>query len=553
MAGSTISSLVDFSGRSLEFYSIRVFVLLCLIPVFILGHLALVRFTKTKPKPVITLATFLVAMVITSFLFDYLLIVFNFTDEAQGFRRLTTVVFGFLASSILSSLLVSYAREFARDNQKLVASAKSLLETRAQASQRIAKRKQDLIESIRAQIFSALSRVLGRSAAEDAKQMRVLIDDVVRPISYDLARNVKADSDKRQLEIEPKVDWFKVTSHALGANPFHWIASTAALSVIISPFLVTNFQYSGALAVLGFGVTFSLLTLLAKNQWKKVPVAWPVTPRVVLFSFANAVIAVIIAPLISLISGFDLLMTSRMLAWVILCNLIAWTVALVIGTIQLLQTNKQALTEAVDELKREVITLNSSYRQLQQGISRALHGPVQEAVTSALLKLESTDSSESQVSLAEDLRLRISKSLELLDAPTQAVTDVRKVLEDLKELWSDAVDITFKLDPEELTLLQLHPWTSGVLGELAREACSNAIRHGNATKISIEVETSRATNSARLRVENNGEAIPENPKDGLGSQFFDEVCLDWSREQLGKERVVVVARVPLVETVTSIE
>ncbi len=553
MAGSTISSLVDFSGRSLEFYSIRVFVLLCLIPVFILGHLALVRYTKTKPKPLITLATFLVAMLVTSFLFDYLLIVFDFTDQAQGFRRLSTVAFGFLSSSILSSLLVSYAREFARDNQKLVASAKSLMETRAQASQRIAYRKQALLESIKAQIFSALSKVQGQSVAEDTLQMRALIDDVVRPISYDLARNVKADSAKRQLEIEPKVDWFKVNSHAMRANPFHWLASTAALSVIIAPFLVTTFQFAGALAVLGFAVTFSLLSLLAKNQWRKVPEAWSVAVRVALFSFANAVIAVTIAPLISLISGFDLLVISRMVAWVILCNLIAWTVALVIGTIQLLETNKQALTDSVDELKREVIALNGSYRQLQQGISRALHGPVQEAITVALLKLESTDSSESQVSLAEDLRHRIAKSLEVLDAPTQVATDVTKALEDLKELWSDAVEITFKLDNEELTLVQLHPWTGRVLGELAREACSNAIRHGNATKISIEIDTSRDTNSACLRVENNGEAIPENPKDGLGSQFFDEVCLDWNREQLGKERVVVVARVPLVETVTSIE
>jgi signal transduction histidine kinase len=383
--------------------------------------------------------------------------------------------------------------------------------------------------------------------------MRALIDDVVRPISYDLARNVKADSAKRQIEIEPKVDWFKVNSHALRANPFHWLASTAALSIIIAPFLVTTFQISGALAVMGFAVTFSLLSLLAKNQWSRIPLAWSVPARVALFSSANAVIAVGISPLISLISGFDLLESSRMVAWVILCNLIAWTVALVIGTIQLLETNKQALTDAVDELKREVIALNGSYRQLQQGISRALHGPVQEAITVALLKLESNSSSETPASLAEDLRHRIAKSLEVLDTPTQVATDVRKALEDLKELWSDAVDITFNVDLEQLTLLQLHPWSSRVLGELAREACSNAIRHGNATKISIEIETSRDTNSACLRVENNGEAIPENPRYGLGSQLFDEVCLEWSREQLGKERVAVVARVPLVEAVTSFE
>jgi signal transduction histidine kinase len=547
MAGSTISSLVDFSGRALEFYSIRVFVLLCLIPVFLLGRLTLNRFAKTRPKPLITLTTFVVAMVISSFLFDYLLILFEFTDIPQGFQRLTSVTFGFLSTSILISLLVTYAREFTRDNQKLMTSAKNLLETRSQAGEKIARRQAELIESIKAQINMALSGVKGQNLDEDAIQMRTLIDDVVRPISYDLARNVKADAADIELEIEPKIDWRKVSSHALRSNPFHTFATPLALSITITPFLLTNFQLAGALAVLSFVVVFSLTTLLAGLVWRKTPASWPGLLRGILFSSANAVIAISVMPVITLTSGFNLFEPVRIIAWIVLCNLTAWTVALVAGALDLLKATNNALNEAVDDLKREVISLNGSYRQLQQGISRVLHGPVQEAITAALLKLQSPGETQNHSALAEDLRLRISKSLEVLDAPTLEVTDVSKSLADLKELWSDAVEINVTLSTQDSELLRTQPWASKVITELAREACSNAIRHGNATRILIDIQASSSTESVSLRVENNGQALPEQPRYGLGSQLFDEVCLEWSISRT-KGGVLVQARVPLVST-----
>lgn len=549
MAGSTISSLVDFSGRSLEFYSLRVFVLLCLIPIYLLGRLALNKFAKTKPKPFITLATFLVAMVTTSFLFDYVLFAFDFTNEAQGFRRLTTVAFGFLASSILSSLLVTYAREFARENQKLITSAKNLVDTKVQAGQRIANRQAELIESIRSQIDSALNKVRGHNIADDTLQIRALIDDVVRPISYDLARNVKGDTASSQVDLEPKVDWLKVNSHALKVNPFHFLATPIALSIIIAPFLVANFQVAGAISALVFGVVFLLLTMLASYWWPKLPTSLPDPPRVILFSTANSIFALAAVPVIAGISSFNLFEPLRIVAWVVLCNLIAWTVALVLGTLDLLKITNSALLEAVDDLKREVILLNGSYRELQQGISRALHGPVQEAITSALLKLQSSKAADSSA-LAEELRQRIAKSLEVLESPNRLVSDVEKVLDELKELWSDAVEITVTLDQKDLLILRSHPWTSNMASELAREACSNAIRHGNATQIFIQIKTSLESQSVVVKVENKGEPIPENPRIGLGSQLFDEVSLDWSRKQI-RGGVIFEARLPLLEAAFS--
>ena len=550
MAGSTLSSLVDFSERPLEFYSLRVFVLLCLIPVFILGRFALNRFAKIEPRPIITLATFLAALVITSFLFDYLLVVFEFADAPQGFRRLSTNAVGFLTACILSSLLVTYAREFSRDNQQLVASVKNLIETRSRASEKIAARQAELIETIKEQINSALCRVQGQNQAEDALHMRSLIDDVVRPISYDLARNVKSDSAISQLVVEPKVDWIKVNSHTLRSTPFHFLAAPMALGFIIAPFLISNFQLAGATAALGSGVVFSIVALLGNHLWLTIPASWSEALRGTLFSLANAFIAFATAPIIAFATGFDFLEPSRMVAWVVFCNLIAWTVALVGGALDLLKITNSALGKSVDELKREVIRLNGSYRALQQGISRALHGPVQEAITAALLKLNSSSASQNRESLAEDLRLRIAKSLEVLEVPAQVVTDVNRSLEDLRELWSDAIAITVSLDPKDLKTLHSQPWTSKTVVELVRESVSNAIRHGNATRISIQIQCSLDSGSVNLRVANNGQPLPEGPRYGLGSQLFDEVCLDWNRRQ-ESSGVVFEATVPLVEAVSS--
>jgi two-component sensor histidine kinase len=544
MAGSSISSLVDFSQRPFEFYAVRIFVLMCLIPILWMGRIALNTFARTKPQPLITLATFVAALFTTSYLFDAMLLFTGFTDEPQGTRRLMTNALGFFTILIITSLLVTYAREFARKNSTLVATATHLIETRQQASERIAHRQAELISTIQTQINVELSQIQGKDATTDSQHMRKLIDNVVRPISYSLARNLHTDSSVEIDTLNARVQWSKVTAHAFTTNPFHAISVALMMSTLAVPFLIANFQTAGWNASGILALSLGIFSYLSRLAWKVIPQSWTIIFRAIIFTVTNALIALVSAQLITFFTGFIIFEPIRMTAWVVISNLAAWTVALVWSVFDLLRKTNSELSSSVDELKREVISLNGAYRQLQTGISRALHGPVQEAITSALIKLQSTTVKVNPEELAQDLRKKITASLEVLSFPSEKPTDIIQVLEDVKELWSDTVEITYKLTNDDLATLSTYPWTAHIITELAREACSNAIRHGDAREINISLEVDPNTESVALEISNYGSPLPEDLQEGLGSQLFDDVTLEWSREQAGPD-VVVKARVPM--------
>jgi signal transduction histidine kinase len=543
MAGSSISSLVDFSQRPLEFYAIRIFVLLCLIPILWIGRLALNRYARTKPKPLITLATFVAALLTTSYLFDAMLLLTGFTDEPQGTRRLITNALGFITILIITSLLVTYAREFARKNSTLAATAAQLLETRQQASERISQRQAELISTIQSQINVELSQIQGKDATTDSQHMRKLIDNVVRPISYSLARNVHTDSSVELDTLNARVQWSKVTANAFTTNPFHAISVAIMLSTLAGPFLIVNFQAEGWKASGILALSLGIFSYLSRLAWKFLPQSWSIIFRAIIFTVTNALIALVSAQLITFFTGFIIFEPVRMTAWVVVSNLAAWTVALVWGVFDLLRKTNAELSSSVDELKREVISLNGAYRQLQTGIARALHGPVQEAITSALIKLQSTTVKANTEELAQELRQKITASLEVTSSPSEKPIDIIKVLEDVKELWSDTVEITYQLNNDDLGTLATYPWTAHIITELAREACSNAIRHGDASEIDISIDVNPDTESVQLLIRNNGLPLPAQIENGLGSQLFDDVTLEWNREQVVSD-VVVTARVP---------
>lgn len=177
-------------------------------------------------------------------------------------------------------------------------------------------------------------------------------------------------------------------------------------------------------------------------------------------------------------------------------------------------------------------------------MSRVLHGPVQDAITSTLVRLQSSGTQLQDPKLAADLRARISSSLDLLSAPAYPDTDLRLLLDDLEELWSDTVTIHTECSDEDFELLHEHQTAAYTVSEVLREACSNAIRHGNAKHVSIRLDIAEDSRLVEIVVENDGAKLNPNAKLGLGSHLFDEVSLGWSRDQVGN-LVRLTVRIPL--------
>jgi two-component sensor histidine kinase len=254
---------------------------------------------------------------------------------------------------------------------------------------------------------------------------------------------------------------------------------------------------------------------------------------------------------VTLITGFNVLEPVRFWSFVAISTLISWTVTLVVAALRLLSETNAELTQTAEDLKREVIAINNSYRQLHKGISRLLHGPVQEAITSSMLRLqaqaESVDTALDASAYAEVIRARVTAALELLNAPAFPTTDLGKMFADLEELWSGVVNVTYSLSDKDLTVIGSDRSAAYAVAELVREACSNATRHGNARRIDISVKVLPKERAIHLVVDNDGAPLALPSKPGIGSQLFEEQTLSWSRKQVGR-KVRVTARLPLSAT-----
>ena len=542
--GSYVSSLVVISGRELEFFSIVAVRLLILVGIFALGRLALQRFAPVKPQPLITIATFVVAIVASTAAFDALLVLTDIAPDYYLERRLRTTLVGSLVVLVVSSLIVSYAREFSRSNTELQSVIRDLDRARTEAVERFEQRKAELIARIRDSVDGGLSRLGPEGTGLDPAVMENLIDDVIRPISYSLNRDFSADAPAAYVLQKTTTQWSSVVEFAFRTKPFRWKEFSVMMAVISGPFLTINFGLQGALGAASVVGVCTVFMLVFGALWGFIPAGVTSGSRAMIFTATHIPMGGAAGWAVSVVSGFSLLAPGRMSAFIAICLLASLTATLVSSSLRLQRETNVSLRDAVDELKRELITANTSYRQLNKGVSRVLHGPVQEAVTAAMLKLRKGHGLGDPVTAATEIRASINAALELLQAPEVAPVDLDRTFRDLQVLWDGVVDIHISLSGDK-TLIDADPRTAFAVSELVREACSNAIRHGKATRIDISVAVRKDDRVVEIRIDNDGLPLVSNATPGIGSQLFDEQSLEWSREQVG-DRVSVAARLPLV-------
>jgi signal transduction histidine kinase len=547
-----VSAGVDFSGREVAFIAIILFRVSVMLAIFALGKAALTRFARIRPQPLITLGTFWAAIIIATTIFDLLLVVNGFAEESQLSQRLRTTFLGSTAALVLSSLLVTYARDFSRSNAELIQKLEELQRSKADAGELILARKAQLISTIKDSINAELAHFGGANPVTDSTVMQTLIDDVVRPLSYSLNRDFPVDDTVDALPEEKTIDWFRVVQAAFAASPFRWVAFPIGIGLISASFLILNF---GLVGIYG---TVLLLALSAGMfwgfgvVWRFLPQRLPTAIRALVFSAAHLPVGIATSWAVTMVTGFNLLLPIRFWSFVAIVMLISWSVTLVAATLRLLRDTNDTLNATVEELKREVIITSNSYRQLHKGISRLLHGPVQEAITSSMLRLQGGSDTVGISGYADVIRERIAVALELLNQPALPVTDLKKVLEELQELWSGVVSINYSVADSDSKLIGSDRMASFAVAELVREACSNATRHGHANRIDISLKVVARERAIELVVDNDGAPIPRSSQPGIGSQLFDEQTLSWSRKRVGS-RVRVRAKLPMSQELVNAE
>jgi len=214
-----------------------------------------------------------------------------------------------------------------------------------------------------------------------------------------------------------------------------------------------------------------------------------------------------------------------------------------------------AIESALGETREPLTTLNvqlaaatARHRALLEHerrlFARQLHSSVQPAVNAARLMIEraTRDGHIDQAIVAAAADTIEASVQRLLDAEDSGADDradgataLDARLNAITATWEGLAQVTFELEASVRAHLRADPVARATLCDVIAEACANAVIHGNAGDISVVVRaedyrggaTDGPLTAVDLRVTDDGRARSAQQGQGLGSRILTASCVSW--------------------------
>jgi signal transduction histidine kinase len=202
---------------------------------------------------------------------------------------------------------------------------------------------------------------------------------------------------------------------------------------------------------------------------------------------------------------------------------------------QLVQLQRRETTERLEDVNKQLEVISSRLSQElwlnRKRMAALLHGPVQASLYAAAMGMAQTSNPTAEY-LAKVQR-DIESALEQLNNPNHLESETLvSVLNQIRDLWSDSVEIKIRIEDELEQAITNEPLTCEATIELTRELVTNSIKHGKATDVQVNVSS---IDSSRFSVEvkDNGTAPDPEAEPGYGTKVLNELSLKWERTRSG--------------------
>lgn len=408
--------------------------------------------------------------------------------------------------------------------------------------------------NVQATVTEVMTRAVGVLRSQDSGVIDFLnasSDKLLRPLSHELASNTSGID---TVEINPPRPRWRNVIAEVTAKPLIAPFLTALIlflfawrisfdEVLVAP---PQAELDAAGSTIGVSIDLasfsrSILELLSVFLGTYVA-AWVVLkstitplrkarPRVRLL--ITAISAVVIAAASQVIIGvlFNVLNLQTMIDRNILArSLILIPIAgvtLLMGIVRATDLAQRDIKEQLRQTNRtltwQVARINEEIWDQRRTLALVVHGPIRAALISSAMELSKADDT-SDTHLIKSLTDRISQAREeFLDPPSQH--DPFAALTQLQQLWAGTCAITVDMDQHSRECLTADRITAQVAAKVIEEACANAITHGNATTISVQLLAH--DDELQLTVVNEGTPPEPNADSGLGLAFVDDVSLSW--------------------------
>jgi hypothetical protein len=158
-------------------------------------------------------------------------------------------------------------------------------------------------------------------------------------------------------------------------------------------------------------------------------------------------------------------------------------------------------------------------------ISRLLHGPIQNSLQAASIRLQESPASQNTDKVIEELSQRMNEIAPLTQVETFMAPDISKTLGDLIELWADLARIEVFFEQSVQMQLEQDVPAAYITLDICQEICSNAIRHAKAKTIQINIfATDKALTISMI---DDGEPQKVISGFGIGTEFLTTCSINW--------------------------
>ena len=504
---------------------------------------------KPRPsRPVIALTVFLVAGVVRGSTIALVSVGTGLaTDYQWAFRISGGAALGVCWFSLVAIVIDAWSRhqEVLADLRRRQITAMAL---RANAEERLLQTRDRIRNTLLSQmstIVALLSALIAKGGDPAAVRrvagvMHTTVAEVVRPLSHSLAESIPTP--RVAAPPEPlrgrATRWLRaISAEALTIDPFHPVLTTV---VIVPSAIPAGVRTFGAIAgVVGAGVVglVAFAILYAARRWhlgRRVAVRrWSWLPAAVVYAAVGlSCAAVPVAASLLFGMGAQVGWSQGGQTLFLLTPLAALGAAVVAA-----EDRRRTLAER----EREASVAQAewaSHRAQQEAwaashmLARELHGGVQSELTAAALRLEAWARRPDPAAMAEVL----SQVTHAVDRVNQlAVEEFRTskidpvlAISAIVAVWSGLVHIDLDIDSGAEDHLSVDAAASETVIEVVRECLANAVTHGRASTVTIQVRQLRP-GALEVTIDDDGRGLTAQAPVGLGSRLLDEVCLSWER------------------------
>lgn len=273
------------------------------------------------------------------------------------------------------------------------------------------------------------------------------------------------------------------------------------------------------LTVLIGALLFLLRSVFARWSWPT-PLAFIVTPVVIAVVFAVAV------RLVLLTAGVSDLRSVAIIAAV--GGFFGVLTALATLTDVRFRTTRQMLTGRIDELQDATSRARQELWLSRRRFGYALHGGLQAAVHAASMRLAVVQPADRDSIAA--VRSELRTAFDRVRDAAAGTASLEAVCAEIASTWNGTCAIDWRISDAASQALAVDPIASACGAEVVLETVQNAVRHGRAAHVTVDVGTD--AQHLVIDVTDDGEWKANIDGDGLGSRMLDEFCSRWRRDAL---------------------